>query len=1308
MKGDLSRRTFLAVKHYHSVQMQQGRVQLDADWNEQVDLAAHRVETETIDVIGDCGGPQADAAFAITRISNTDFTLGAGRYYVDGLLLANEAAVAYSAQPDLLNIAPLVSGERYLAYLDVWERHVTFLDDPYLREVALGGPDTSTRERTIWQVKVAKTADLNCVDAWATFFPPQPPTGRMRAGTVAATVSDNPCLVRPTAGYRGLENQLYRIEIHKPGVGFDLATAPAITVTFNPATPTRIVAGGGAWAVGDAVQITSTTSPDAGPVFLITAAAGTTLDLNAEVHDVTFDAGTRVRRVTGAVFKWSRDNGAIATRIKTIDPTRLKLVVDSLGPDDVLGFRDGDFVELSDDRAELGGPGPGEARPGEIIQIKKVYPGTNTIELVSPATFTIDTIDTVNHRHPTLRKWNGLGMVTYHAASLDAIPPAVDRNWIEIELGLQVRFTRDALPPPAAPVLALYRTADYWQIAARASNADGRSGNIEWPYPAGEEDQSPFGVVHHFCPLAVLDLAAALPGDQVKDCRSLFPPLTQLKRLCYVGGDGQEVMPDLTLDPGALTALPHPLRVGVVNGLHKVVGARIEFTIVEGDDPPGDQITDGFSVANGLNGALITTTGPDGIAVCKWLLRGPVDLGRQVRARLLNATDDPEDVPPILFGAGRSVAREVAFLPPTGCDALVGAKTVQTAIEVLAHVRTMQAVGGDGQDGLPGAALPLPIEVEVRDHCGPIVGARVLFSVATGGLGVWPTDPTVAAPLPTRDDVTDVNGRAQMFWRLGAGTGPQEAVAKLIDGPPVGLNLRFTANAVLAINCGEKVAHSAAELRDILTNLPPKTDAHICIAPGLYEFDSTIDVIGKGHLKISAAGDATVLRGRKVESVLRFTDCASVTMRDLRIDAIHEGHVAHEGGALHVSGCGRVTLEHLRVSTSAGSYREAACIAVVSKPEQTFPSVRIRSCDLTVGDGQIGILIVNADRAEIEDNTVQVASSGPGLGFRAKLAAERHQVIGRVAYGRYVDGVNKYFMHPTVVTVGSVSNAPPPHPPPPIVHGLYVSSLENRLLRAVGNNAALVRRMLPYLLREGTQFTAEGQSWNVRFEAPVPLLEPWLALLRSNPLPPPVKQTAVKDHLSALSDRLVTAYLDAGPNLPSEFAIALNFLAKQDRAIGAQGIVVAGRVFGETRILENTVNGFAIGIHAGNSENDQQYRRARRTIIAGNTVTVRLNGEYWFDRHGIFSGNSENTIIEGNTITADLAPMALALRFDGIRAYGVFGPMLMIRANQMLDCPIGVRVRALNPASQPASVWRVTDNAVRGTTTPFDITPPMP
>ncbi len=41
MKGDFTRFTFNANKHYNRVLKQQGRVDLDADWNEAADIRTY-------------------------------------------------------------------------------------------------------------------------------------------------------------------------------------------------------------------------------------------------------------------------------------------------------------------------------------------------------------------------------------------------------------------------------------------------------------------------------------------------------------------------------------------------------------------------------------------------------------------------------------------------------------------------------------------------------------------------------------------------------------------------------------------------------------------------------------------------------------------------------------------------------------------------------------------------------------------------------------------------------------------------------------------------------------------------------------------------------------------------------------------------------------------------------------------------------------------------------------------------------------------------------------------------------------------
>ena len=65
MRGDFSRSTWRASNHYSSVRLQQGRVLLDAEWNEQVDIAGHVQRTTTADVVGLHGAPKSpDEPFA--------------------------------------------------------------------------------------------------------------------------------------------------------------------------------------------------------------------------------------------------------------------------------------------------------------------------------------------------------------------------------------------------------------------------------------------------------------------------------------------------------------------------------------------------------------------------------------------------------------------------------------------------------------------------------------------------------------------------------------------------------------------------------------------------------------------------------------------------------------------------------------------------------------------------------------------------------------------------------------------------------------------------------------------------------------------------------------------------------------------------------------------------------------------------------------------------------------------------------------------------------------------------------------------
>jgi hypothetical protein len=225
MKGDFTRNTFNPKNHFARVLMQQGRVQLDSDWNEQSAILLHYLQTLAADLIGPHGGPANNLGFGIqTDDRGEDFAIGSGRYYVDGILCENEGAFAgepitYANQPDYPE-PPELSDLPLLVYLDVWERHLTYVQEPGIREVALKGPDTATRSKVVWQVKTVEGRTCPSQDEWAALVESWQPTYRGRLKAQAKLVDENdedPCITPPDSRYRGTENQLYRVEIHRGG-----------------------------------------------------------------------------------------------------------------------------------------------------------------------------------------------------------------------------------------------------------------------------------------------------------------------------------------------------------------------------------------------------------------------------------------------------------------------------------------------------------------------------------------------------------------------------------------------------------------------------------------------------------------------------------------------------------------------------------------------------------------------------------------------------------------------------------------------------------------------------------------------------------------------------------------------------------------------------------------------------------------------------------------------------------------------------------------------------------------------------------
>jgi hypothetical protein len=226
MYGDFSRLTFDRVKSYTAAWSQQGRVQLDADLNEQTAILLDWMRTLAVDFIGPAGGHIDRAGFEVGQHDGT-LTVGIGHYYVAGLRcqapppglgVAAGSHIYTPKQPDIPKTPP------YLVYLRVWERSINCLQDAALLEPALGpgSPDTTIRTQVAWSLATTDSPgaapdklSAAVADQFDAMNSPPPPLLQARL----LTTDDG------AGGYSGLENQLYRVEVHDGNEADPTATA---------------------------------------------------------------------------------------------------------------------------------------------------------------------------------------------------------------------------------------------------------------------------------------------------------------------------------------------------------------------------------------------------------------------------------------------------------------------------------------------------------------------------------------------------------------------------------------------------------------------------------------------------------------------------------------------------------------------------------------------------------------------------------------------------------------------------------------------------------------------------------------------------------------------------------------------------------------------------------------------------------------------------------------------------------------------------------------------------------------------------
>ncbi len=456
-----------------------------------------------------------------------------------------------------------------------------------------------------------------------------------------------------------------------------------------------------------------------------------------------------------------------------------------------------------------------------------------------------------------------------------------------------------------------------------------------------------------------------------------------------------------------------------------------------------------------------------------------------------------------------------------------------------------------------------------------------------------------------------------------------------------------TVQQALDILCRKNAGHCTlhlspgSDVSGLINALPAGAHARICFEVGQYEIPATVQIENKGNLVFEGAGPGTELRSSK-ETIFMFKGCRSVMIRELSVQTRKSLQSKSLNGPLTFENCRTVTLENLDLECGAGFQRMATCLTVrndhgqVNK-DSSFGHVRVLGCRFNVGHMQTGMLLVNVNRATIEDNFLTVKERPAGFTFNEAIKNFK---------------MRKRFRR--LLISDATANVP------------GADARTNVLLRVGGKE-------MRFLAPQGL-----GGS-------PI-----WEEALRDRPQ---FVGTKPQESIYLLADSIIRDPI----GLTFHFDRWRRQIETDDKVVMGQGIVVGGRIAKDIRILNNTIDCALQGIHVGLSHSDptrSQIDSTRTIMIHGNSIHICLPSSAGAERHGIFVGNSSSISMKDNWVSLKRFPSTTNLRIEAVRIFGYLGNRMIIEHNHIEGTHniVGIRVTPIDENDPKRPVWRISGN----------------
>lgn len=594
---------------------------------------------------------------------------------------------------------------------------------------------------------------------------------------------------------------------------------------------------------------------------------------------------------------------------------------------------------------------------------------------------------------------------------------------------------------------------------------------------------------------------------------------------------------------------------------------------------------------------------------------------------------------------------------------------------------------------------------------------------------VRPNTPQQVYPQRYTESPQPPDGPRQWLCDLAiVGPGPNEGWALVADCRKHFLPLTEANDCIC---CNLVLDPSQEWLSQLNVALAGKSNAlTICFQPGTFTVAKKITFTNK-VVKIIGAGQGTLIRGPKLEAVLEFDNCPSVTLSDLSVEAGLAGYMSSNNtvglqGAVTIHSCNQVDVERVTLSCADADLRSASCLAVYNAvPPATAVgpqyNVRVLNSQFKIGYCQVGILMVNADRAQIEGNLVYASklplnynladmTSHPLIASRLAKNLLHSMTITNTAppttkkaKARLLKKQRKAAGTTAAVNAAKTAPAQPASTPAPPEAAPAPADTTESAPAATGAapatntiaKTAAAAATLPHVnlgLIGLAHINATFGTFQIQFISSAKLTNAWTDAFRAAGL----SATSTEGEIHSTVKKTALAVFKSPNTVSLAFRNYANAVLPQLYSTSSQGIVVAGNLANDIRILNNTIDGAAQGIHVGLSDMKTSPPSTDLAVqqvqICGNTVNVLLTPEVSGDRHGIYLGCATSALISDNQIELTRGPNA-GQDIYAIRVAGVFGPRILIERNCMLQFTYGIFAQPGNSPSATANLWKAADNA---------------